>query len=593
MEHTVMVCMFKSLEDTWLKGFLEASNSMYEGAVTELFMNVKVITGMIVSFVANRKMVITKDMFTAAFGLPTKGMIGFLDIPKETMVKIRRRFSGSECRSGHPALCANAGSFDVVTREKFDLMVAMTASLKMLAGFTTEEAEADTVAHQGLKRHIYWRKLRAATMTSALLIERNRETATMTSAYLLEEAGISNADVSISVREELGSATLTSAYLLEEARISNADLYEMEVQKRVDEHLENFNPAEPSVNYDYMCIRFLSKELKEISRQHRDLCVLADLPIVAPEASTTGDDVSIDTLQIILSPTAQSRILALEFSTQAEQEQAAAWKAAHSDEQIKMIDQIVEQVEDTDKEQLGSSGGQQEQPVPEEEDQPQHSPAHSSSRSSESYYLRQSSHPCKDHVNNPGPNPISEENSTNHQGPTPSEMPIVVYIEQHDDTDREIKAEPVSQAGPEPISLPTIQFMETTTKELTNMTDRVSSLDLTFARMWDDTDITRHHTTQLKKQIENVVDGLEIKIDVLKSNLSRKLVDNQQNLAALETNMVCHYADSHQQFVDELALVKSQLAEKIQCIRELRDAKKREGGQSSKKSEGPSSRKGE
>ncbi|KZV56155.1 ABC transporter G family member 39-like [Dorcoceras hygrometricum] len=35
-------------------------------------------------------------------------------------------------------------------------------------------------------------------------------------------------------------------------------LYEMEVQKRVDENLENFNPVEPSVNYDYMCIRFLS-----------------------------------------------------------------------------------------------------------------------------------------------------------------------------------------------------------------------------------------------------------------------------------------------------------------------------------------------
>ncbi|KZV45367.1 hypothetical protein F511_09024 [Dorcoceras hygrometricum] len=94
MEHTGMVRMFKSLEDTGLKGFLEASNSVYEGAVTEFFVNAKVIAGTIVSFIANRNMVITKDMFTAAFGLPTEGMIGFLDILKETVVKMRRRFSG-------------------------------------------------------------------------------------------------------------------------------------------------------------------------------------------------------------------------------------------------------------------------------------------------------------------------------------------------------------------------------------------------------------------------------------------------------------------------------------------------------------------
>ncbi|KZT76267.1 hypothetical protein F511_46708 [Dorcoceras hygrometricum] len=65
-------------------------------------------------------------------------------------------------------------------------------------------------------------------MTSALLIERNRETATMTSAYLLEEAGFSKAYVSISVGgswiqqslrqhicwRKLKSVTLMLAYML-------------------------------------------------------------------------------------------------------------------------------------------------------------------------------------------------------------------------------------------------------------------------------------------------------------------------------------------------------------------------------------------
>ncbi|KZV47017.1 hypothetical protein F511_16404 [Dorcoceras hygrometricum] len=78
-------------------------------------------------------------------------------------------------------------------------------------------------------------------------------------------------------------------------------LYELKVQKLVDEHMENFNPAAPSVNYDFMCIQFLSRELKEISRKHRDLRVLAGLPIVAPKSSFAGDGANIAISQITLS----------------------------------------------------------------------------------------------------------------------------------------------------------------------------------------------------------------------------------------------------------------------------------------------------
>ncbi|KZV40580.1 hypothetical protein F511_35668 [Dorcoceras hygrometricum] len=136
-------------------------------------------------------------------------------------------------------------------------------------------------------------------------------------------------------------------------------LYGMEVKKSVDEHLENFKPTEPSVNYDYMCIRFLT-----------------------PKASKAGDAVIADTLQITLTPSTQPRVPALEFSTQDEQEQAAARKADQTDEQIKTVDQVVEQEKDKANEQLGFLDGKQEQPVPEKEDDPQHSPVHSSSRSS-------------------------------------------------------------------------------------------------------------------------------------------------------------------------------------------------------------------
>ncbi|KZV14308.1 hypothetical protein F511_19451 [Dorcoceras hygrometricum] len=150
MEHTGMARLFNSLEDTGLKGFLEASNSVYEGVVTEFSLNAKVIVGTIVIFIANRKMVITKDMFTTAFGFPTEGIIGFLDISKETVVEMWRQFSGSDVPFRAPsnkkemkmefrllhnivakALCAKAGSFDMVTSEKFDLMVDITAGLKV------------------------------------------------------------------------------------------------------------------------------------------------------------------------------------------------------------------------------------------------------------------------------------------------------------------------------------------------------------------------------------------------------------------------------------------------------------------------------
>ncbi|KZV18551.1 protein transport protein sec31-like [Dorcoceras hygrometricum] len=69
MKHVGMEKMFKSLKDTWLKGFLEASNLVYEDAVIEFFSNAKIIAGTIVSSVGNRKMVLTKDVFTEQLDL--------------------------------------------------------------------------------------------------------------------------------------------------------------------------------------------------------------------------------------------------------------------------------------------------------------------------------------------------------------------------------------------------------------------------------------------------------------------------------------------------------------------------------------------
>ncbi|KZV36756.1 hypothetical protein F511_38466 [Dorcoceras hygrometricum] len=97
MEHTGMVRMFMSLEETRLNGFLEVSISVFYGAVTEFFTNSKVIGGKILSFVANRKMVITKDIFVEAFGLPTEGIVSIIDLPAPIFAKMRMRFFWYGC----------------------------------------------------------------------------------------------------------------------------------------------------------------------------------------------------------------------------------------------------------------------------------------------------------------------------------------------------------------------------------------------------------------------------------------------------------------------------------------------------------------
>ncbi|KZV27673.1 hypothetical protein F511_11901 [Dorcoceras hygrometricum] len=86
--------------------------------------------------------------------------------------------------------------------------------------------------------------------------------------------------------------------------------YELEVQELYNEHLANFKLDVPSVKHDYLYIQLLNKDLKEIATLHRARRVIAGLPIVDPEASFIG------------SASDQPQLLALEFSNQAEQERA-------------------------------------------------------------------------------------------------------------------------------------------------------------------------------------------------------------------------------------------------------------------------------
>ncbi|KZV38700.1 mucin-2-like [Dorcoceras hygrometricum] len=115
---------------------LEGTTHVFESAVTEFFSNARVIAGTIVSTVCGQKLVVTEEIFSATFKLPTEGMANFSGIQKETIAEMKHRFSATEVpfkisgkkRELHfeyrflhdivaKSLCTNAGSFDSVTCE--------------------------------------------------------------------------------------------------------------------------------------------------------------------------------------------------------------------------------------------------------------------------------------------------------------------------------------------------------------------------------------------------------------------------------------------------------------------------------------------
>ncbi|KZV32871.1 hypothetical protein F511_23997 [Dorcoceras hygrometricum] len=96
MDNAGMVKMFKSLEESGLRGFLGASGSVFEGALTEFFANASVIAGTIVSTMAKWKKVITKDVFVEVFHLPSKGLVSFSGLPAKAVADMKVLFSGAD-----------------------------------------------------------------------------------------------------------------------------------------------------------------------------------------------------------------------------------------------------------------------------------------------------------------------------------------------------------------------------------------------------------------------------------------------------------------------------------------------------------------
>ncbi|KZV51499.1 hypothetical protein F511_35437 [Dorcoceras hygrometricum] len=317
-------------------------------------------------------------------------------------------------------------------------------------------------------------------------------------------------------------------------------LYELE-EKSVAEHVANIKPTEPSINHDYMCIRILSKELREIAGLHRAQRIHAGLPIEAPKASIAGDDVGSNTLQLTWSSMAQSQIPALEFSTHKEHEQEVNRKLAQQDERI---EEIVRTVGSTD------------------------NPTQ----------LADPSVDIADTANTLGPDPTSEDNNADHQGPI-LHLSIWLHLRQ---TVKRTSAYPSSTAQ----NLPTPVLKELSyPDDLYGVQANLCGLKDTLYRFKDAS--MESKLRSMNSHIEQLMDTQTfLKLDVgCHKNIIYDKVDKlasnvTSSQTALETRNIRQLAGQQHQLTTDLDMVKLQLAELVEHLKRVGDTKKGEGGQS-------------
>ncbi|KZV20522.1 hypothetical protein F511_21036 [Dorcoceras hygrometricum] len=562
MEHSGMVSMFKMLETTGLKGFLTATGSVYEAAVGEFFANAKVIAETIVTSVANRKLALSKEIFAETFGLPTEGMVGFLDIPKETdqsSSQIEKEAANIErdivVRSAHekPAqqtiTYIGQGIFSSIQIREINWA---THFLPKISPEAKRKGMLEVVARPNPVEEHCRLVLNSAWEAVSNIMADFDEWIHFCAAVKLRDVFSFEDLTQIEDKFLLLDETEEVDELLQRRSLLMYKFNKTEVQKLFDEHLANFKVDVPSVNHDYLCIQFLNKELKKIAMQHRAQSVLAGFPIVAPEASLVG--VASD----------QSQTLAFEFSSQTDQEQAQARESAQRQEQldevVRSIVNIEEPVDEIREHQL-------EQPSSGENPTQFEDPSVNNAN----------------HVNNMDIKPISEENNTDHQDPDSS----------HDGSQRVFVTSP-------PASPHTGSKLEEVKKIVASLDSRIMSIDSRMLSMDSKVKSVDSRLGSMDSKIEQLLNLQSfIKHDI---GISRRAFYDKIDTVAgnvkssqtsLETTVLHHLTEHQMQLVSDLGFVKIQLAELVDHLKQAGDVKKEESGQSGSRPREGSGRQGE
>ncbi|KZV24737.1 phospholipid-transporting ATPase 4-like [Dorcoceras hygrometricum] len=145
-----MLKVFKVLESSGLGGFLGCSVSIYEEDIQEFFANAKLPTdGLVVETEFPERMVTQMKLEFLESGVPMKSSC------KKKAMKVEYRLLNGILTK---ALISIAGSFDVVTQERFDMMVAIMggdggkAATAKAKGLGAMHSKAEAVVDPGVKK---------------------------------------------------------------------------------------------------------------------------------------------------------------------------------------------------------------------------------------------------------------------------------------------------------------------------------------------------------------------------------------------------------------------------------------------------------
>ncbi|KZV28557.1 hypothetical protein F511_33892 [Dorcoceras hygrometricum] len=145
-----MVNMFKALETTRLRGFLGCPSVLYEKELEQFFDIALVQDNDITCVISGKYVAISEDRFAGVFNLPTDGLIDLSEVPNHLVLQARSVFYKSEkpvqysCKKRllkyefrllndilAKSITVKAGSFDVVTHERFLMMTDIHFGVKI------------------------------------------------------------------------------------------------------------------------------------------------------------------------------------------------------------------------------------------------------------------------------------------------------------------------------------------------------------------------------------------------------------------------------------------------------------------------------
>ncbi|KZV53523.1 putative LRR receptor-like serine/threonine-protein kinase [Dorcoceras hygrometricum] len=251
-------------------------------------------------------------------------------------------------------------------------------------------------------------------------------------------------------------------------------LLETELENLYLAHLANFKTNVVSAHRDFECIRRLHQDLRLIAAAHRHHRGLVGLPFTTPECDFLpkfSHALEIYTLTV----TTQGSVL----DTYSQYEQHVNQTATHASYEHK---------------------AQENEPLIQKADH-EHQ-VQDRKGSVEGVDLRLNAIPISSI--NPEAIPRTEQDVSPHQDTDFSNLQLIATAPQESST---------------------LQLLHTATQSLNAISTHVSSLDQSYARLRDDTNITRHHTTKLCDELKSTAEGFDIRIDVLEQTLTQLMVD--------------------------------------------------------------------